>query len=136
AARRCGRVRADPRSRHRSAEARAVHAAGRSPEPAGERGRGGDWRQACSRRVRPPPLARGRPVPEPHRIIDLALAPAVVLDRERVDAGIHADVANEEIGTLSQVSDRVLATIAETTCTNWHRPTPPCRPGGIFGANG
>jgi hypothetical protein len=59
---------------------------------------------------------RERPsVSQSHQIVDLAFTPAVILDRERIDARIDADIANEEIGTLDQMCHLVFASLAETT---------------------
>ena len=43
------------------------------------------------------------PVPKSQKIINLALSPSV-LGRERIDAGIDADVTNEEIRALDKVN--------------------------------
>ena len=42
-------------------------------------------------------------VPKSQKIVDLALSPAMILGRERIDAGIDTDVANKELRTLDQV---------------------------------
>jgi hypothetical protein len=60
------------------------------------------------------------PVPEPHQVIDLPLPPTVVLDRERIDAGIDANVADEEIGALYQVCDLIRASLAEAAFRSRH----------------
>jgi hypothetical protein len=44
----------------------------------------------------------------------------MVFEREGIDAGIHADVTNEDIGSLDQMRYPVLATIAETACGSSH----------------
>jgi len=44
----------------------------------------------------------------------------VVLDRERIDAGIDANVADEEIGALYQVCDLIRASLAEAAFRSRH----------------
>jgi hypothetical protein len=44
------------------------------------------------------------PVTKSQKIINLALSPAMVLGRERIDAGIDANVTNKEIRALDEVS--------------------------------
>jgi hypothetical protein len=36
-------------------------------------------------------------------IVNLALSPAMILSREGIDAGVDADVADKEIGSLHKV---------------------------------
>jgi hypothetical protein len=55
-------------------------------------------------------------VPKSQKIINLALSPAVILGRERVDAGIDAYVANREIRALDKVRYLINGAPAETTC--------------------
>jgi hypothetical protein len=64
------------------------------------------------------------PVPKSQKIIDLALSPAVILGRERIDAGIDADVANKQIRILDKVSYLINSSPAETTCGSCHRRAP------------
>jgi len=64
------------------------------------------------------------PVPKSQKIIDLALSPAVILGRERIDAGIDADVANKQIRTLDKVSYLINSSPAETTRGSCHRRAP------------
>jgi hypothetical protein len=64
------------------------------------------------------------PVPKSQKIVNLALSPAMILSRERIDAGIDADVANKEIRTLDKVSNLVDSSPAETTCASSHYPAP------------
>jgi hypothetical protein len=49
----------------------------------------------------------------------------MILGRERIDAGIDADVANMELGTLDKVRHLTFASSAEAACQNRHRSTPP-----------
>jgi hypothetical protein len=79
--------------------------------------------------VRPPDyfLTPGRvrlPVSKPQKIIDLALSPAMILDRERIDASIDADVANKELRALDKVRNLINGSSAETTCAGCHRRAP------------
>ena len=55
------------------------------------------------------------PVPKSQEIINLALSPTVILGRERIDAGIDADLTNREIRTLDKVSYLINSSPAETT---------------------
>jgi hypothetical protein len=64
------------------------------------------------------------PVPKSQKIIDLSLSPAVILGRERIDAGIDADVANKQIRTLDKMSYLINSSPAETTCASCHRRVP------------
>jgi hypothetical protein len=68
-------------------------------------------------------------VPKSQKIVDLALSPAMILDRECIDAGIDANIANKEIGTLDKVRYLVTGSLAETTCGIRHRTlrSCPCR---------
>jgi hypothetical protein len=47
----------------------------------------------------------------------------MILSRERIDAGIDADVTNKEIRALDKVSYLVNSSPAETTCGSYH-PAP------------
>jgi hypothetical protein len=60
-------------------------------------------------------------VSKPQQVVDLALSPAVILGRERIDAGIYADVANEQLRALDHVRDVVHRSLTETACVR-HRP--------------
>jgi hypothetical protein len=75
------------------------------------------------------------PVPKSQKIINLALSPAVILGRERIDAGIDTDVTNKEIRALDKVGHLINSSPAETTCGSCHRPTP-LLPRAIFVFNG
>jgi hypothetical protein len=67
---------------------------------------------------------RGRPpVSQPQKVVDLALSPAMILDRERIDASIDADVANKELRTLDKVRYLINGSPAETT-GGCHRRAP------------
>ena len=66
------------------------------------------------------------PVPKSQKIINLALSPAVILGRERIDAGIDADVTNKEIRALDEVSYLINSSPAETTCSSCHGRSPIC----------
>ena len=66
------------------------------------------------------------PVPKSQKIINLALSPAVILGRERIDAGIDADVTNKEIRALDKVSYLINSSPAETTCGSCHGRSPIC----------
>ena len=44
------------------------------------------------------------PVTKSQKIVNLALSPAMILSRERIDAGIDANVTNKEIRALDEVS--------------------------------
>jgi hypothetical protein len=72
------------------------------------------------------PRSEGPPVavPKPQKIIDLALSPAMILGRERIDTSIDADVANKEIRTLDKVRYPINGSPAETTCARCHRRAP------------
>jgi hypothetical protein len=81
---------------------------------------GGDERPDCfliPRRECPP-------VPKSQKIVDLALSPAMILGRERIDAGIDADVANKEFRTLDEVCHLINVSPAKTTCGSCHRRAP------------
>jgi len=64
------------------------------------------------------------PVPQPQKIINLALSPAVILSRERIDASINANVANEEIRALDKVRYLINRSPTETTSIRCHRRAP------------
>jgi hypothetical protein len=64
------------------------------------------------------------PASKPQKIVDLALSPAVILGRERVDASIDADVANKELRALDKVRYLINGSSAETTCGSCHRHAP------------
>jgi hypothetical protein len=64
------------------------------------------------------------PVSKSQKIVNLALSPAMILSRERIDAGIDADVTNKEIRALDKVSYLVNSSPAETTFGSCHRPAP------------
>jgi hypothetical protein len=81
---------------------------------------GGDQRLECfliPRRECPP-------VPKSQKIVDLALSPAMVLGRQRIDAGIDADVANKKLRALDKVRYLINGSPAETTCGSCHRRAP------------
>jgi hypothetical protein len=81
---------------------------------------GGDERPDCfliPRRECPP-------VPKSQKIVDLALSPAMILGRERIDAGIDADVANKEFRALDEVCHLINVSPAKTTCGSCHRRAP------------
>jgi hypothetical protein len=63
-------------------------------------------------------------VPKSQKIINLALSPAMVLSRERIDTGIDADVTNKEIGALDKVGYLINISPAETTFVSCHRRAP------------
>jgi hypothetical protein len=64
------------------------------------------------------------PVPKPQKVVDLAFPPAMILRRERIDAGIDADVANIKLRTLDKVRDLVSGSTAEAACRGCHRRAP------------
>jgi hypothetical protein len=66
-------------------------------------------------------------MPESQEIVDLPLSPTLVLGRERVDAGIDTDVANEKRRALDKMRYLIHGAFAEATCRNSHRcaPSPP-----------
>jgi hypothetical protein len=70
-----------------------------------------------SRRERPP-------VSKPQKIVDLALSPAMILGRERIDASIDADVANKQLRALDEVRYLINGSSAETTFGSRHRRAP------------
>jgi hypothetical protein len=81
---------------------------------------GGDERPDCfliPRRERPP-------VPKSQKIVDLALSPAMILGRERINAGIDADVTNKKLRALDKVRYLTNGSPAETTCGSCHRRAP------------
>jgi len=63
-------------------------------------------------------------VPKSQKIVNLALSPAMILSRERIDAGIDTDVTDKEIGALYKVSYLIDSSPAETTCSSFHLPAP------------
>jgi hypothetical protein len=63
-------------------------------------------------------------VSKSQKIVDLALSPAMILRRERIDASIDADVANKEVRALDKVSYLINRSPAETTCGSCHRCAP------------
>ena len=67
------------------------------------------------------------PILKSQKIVNLALSPAMIFGRERIDAGIDADVANEELRALDKVRYLINGSSAETTHGNRHRcaPSPP-----------
>jgi hypothetical protein len=68
---------------------------------------------------------RGRPpVSKPQQIVDLALSPALILGRQRIDASIDANVANQELRALDKVRDLIDGSPAETTCASCHCALP------------
>ena len=71
-------------------------------------------------------------VPKSKEIIYLALSPAVVLSRERIDTGIDADVANKEIRALDEVGYLINISPAETTFVNCHLSRSVAAAGVIF----
>jgi len=67
------------------------------------------------------------PVPKPQKVVDLAFPPAMILRRERIDAGIDADVANKKLRTLDKVRYLISGSTAEAACRGCHRRAPsPC----------
>jgi hypothetical protein len=54
----------------------------------------------------------------------LALSPATILGRERINAGIDADVANKKLRALDKVRYLINGSPAETTCGSCHRRAP------------
>ena len=48
----------------------------------------------------------------------------MILGRERIDAGIDADVANKEFRALDEVCHLINLSPAETTCGSCHRRAP------------
>jgi hypothetical protein len=66
---------------------------------------------------------------KPQKIVDLALSPAVILGRKRIDASIDADVANQEFRALDKVRYLINGSPAKTTRGSCHRraPTLPSR---------
>jgi hypothetical protein len=60
-------------------------------------------------------------MPQSQQIIDLALPPTRSLGGEGVDAGIHTDIADEELRTLDEMSHLILAPLAEATLRICHR---------------
>jgi hypothetical protein len=73
-------------------------------------------------------------VPHSQEIIDLALAPTPVLGCERIDAGIHTDVANKKRGTLDKMRYLIHGAFAKATCRNSHRCSPSPPGWGVFNA--
>jgi hypothetical protein len=70
------------------------------------------------------PRRKRPPVSKPQKIVDLALSPAMILGRERIDASIDADVANKEFRALDKVRHLINVSPAETTCGSCHRCAP------------
>jgi hypothetical protein len=64
------------------------------------------------------------PVSQPQKIVDLALSPAMILGRQRIDASIHADVANQELRALDKVRHLINGSPTETTCASRHGCAP------------
>jgi hypothetical protein len=64
------------------------------------------------------------PVPKSQKIINLALSPAMILRRERIDAGIDADVTDKEFRAFDEVSYLINSSTAETTYVSRHRSGP------------
>jgi hypothetical protein len=64
------------------------------------------------------------PLTKSQKIINLALSPAMVLGRERVDACIDANVTNKEFRALDEVSYLINISSAETAFVSCHRPAP------------
>jgi hypothetical protein len=48
----------------------------------------------------------------------------MILDRERIDASIDADVADKELRALDKVRNLINGSSAETTCGDCHRRAP------------
>ena len=48
----------------------------------------------------------------------------MILDRERINASIDADIANTELGTLDEVRYLINGSSAETTCGGCHGLAP------------
>jgi hypothetical protein len=61
---------------------------------------------------------------KPQQVVDLALSPAMILGRKRIDASIDADVANKELRALDKVGDLIHASSVETICGGRHRRAP------------
>jgi hypothetical protein len=70
------------------------------------------------------PRLKRPPVSKPQKIVDLALSPATILCRERIDASIDADVANKLLRALDEVRYLINGSSAETTCGSCHRSAP------------
>jgi hypothetical protein len=64
------------------------------------------------------------PVPKSQKIVDLALSPAMIPGRKSINAGIDADVANKELGTLDKVGYLINGSSAETACGSCHCHAP------------
>jgi hypothetical protein len=72
-------------------------------------------------------LTRGRERPSisrPQKVVDLALSPAMILSRKRIDARIDADVAKKELRALDKVDHLINGSPPETTCGGCHRRAP------------
>jgi hypothetical protein len=64
-------------------------------------------------------------VPEPQKIVDLALSPAMILDREGIDTGIDANIANKEIRALDKMGHLIFTPFTEAACGICHRRSVP-----------
>jgi hypothetical protein len=64
------------------------------------------------------------PVPKPQKVVDLAFPPAMILRRERINAGVDADVANIKLRTLDKVRYLISGSTAEAACRDCHRRAP------------
>jgi hypothetical protein len=60
-------------------------------------------------------IPRCLPVPKSQKIVNLALSPAMILIRDRLDVGIDADVTNKKFRALDKVSYLINTPPAETT---------------------
>jgi hypothetical protein len=72
------------------------------------------------------PRRKCPPVPKPHKVVNLALSPTVILGRKRIDAGIDTNIANKEIRALDKMSYLIKSSPAEATCGSCHRRAPSC----------
>jgi hypothetical protein len=70
------------------------------------------------------PLRERPPVSKPQKVVDLALSPAMILGRKRIDTSVDADVANKELRALDKVCYLINVSPAETTCGIRHRRPP------------
>ena len=64
------------------------------------------------------------PTSKSQKVVDLALSPAMILGRERIDASIDTDVTNQELGALDKVRYLINGSPAETTCGSCHGRAP------------
>ena len=71
-------------------------------------------------------------VPKSQKIVNLALSPAMVLSRERIDTGVDADVTNKKVRALDKMGYLINISPAETTFVSWHRPAPSLPQDNIF----